>query len=174
MTSLAPIEEARAHIAPVRGQRPRLSILVLSRADQFELERAMEVVGDAAWSLGAEVVLVREESTGSERDLIQRLVQKHQFQLAWVGAGSDRSAMTDEGLKFVTGDIVTCRDGDRIHDGEWLSAFKRFGAPSPRRVADVEVAAVPASDRGARVADRPAKATHSTRRRIEATSDVVS
>ena len=176
-TSLAPIEEARALTPPVRGQRPRLSIVVLSRADHFELERAMEVVSDAAYSLGAQVVLVREEASGSEREHIQRMVQQHQCALAWVGTGSDRSAMTDEGLKHVTGDIVTCREDDRIQDGEWLSAFYRYAGSTPRRLTELDVTVGASDERGgsnARIFDRPSRTAHSTRRWIEATSDSVS
>lgn len=161
---------------PIRGQRPRLSILVLSRADQLELERAMEIVSDAAYSLGAQVVLVREEASASEREQIQRVVQQYQCALAWVGTGSDRSAMTDEGLKHVTGDIVTCREDARIHDGEWLSVFSRY-ASSPRRLTELDVTLSATDDRAgsnARIFDRPSRAAHSTRRWIEATSESVS
>jgi hypothetical protein len=174
-TSVAPIEEARPHVPPIRGQRPRLSILVLSREDAFELERAMGVVSDAAYSLGAQVVLVREEATGSEREHIQRMVQLHQCAIAWVGVGSDRSAMTDEGLKHVTGDIVTCRDDARIQDGEWLTAFARYAGA--RRVTEIDVTPGASDDRAASVSarpERPSRAAHSTRRWIEATSESVS
>lgn len=172
--SVAPVDEPRAQIPHVRGQRPRLSILVLSRADEVELERAMGVLSDAAYSLGAQVVLVREEAAGSEREHIQRMVQQHQCALAWVGTGSDRSAMTDEGLKHVTGDIVTCRDDDRIHDGEWLSAFSRCAGPLVRRVTELDVTGGATDDRGGRHADRPSRTAHSTRRWIEATSESIS
>lgn len=177
-TSIAPMDESRAPVLNVRGQRPRLSILVLSRADEFELERAMGVLGDAAYPLGAQLVLVREEATGSRREHIQRLVQHHQCVVAWVGAGSDRSAMTDEGLKYVTGDIVTCREDHRIHDGEWLTAFSRCAPASPRRVAELDVTVSPSDERavasGARQADRAARSAHSTRRWIEANSESIS
>ncbi|MBC7894904.1 MAG: hypothetical protein H7066_05805 [Cytophagaceae bacterium] len=173
-TSVAPIEDARSPFLNVRRLRPRLSILVLSRADEFELERAIGVLSDVACTLGAQVVVVREEATGSAREHIQRLVQKHQCSLAWVGAGSDRSAMTDEGLKYVTGDILTCRDDDRIYDGEWLSAFSRCGGPTARRVTEVDVTAPATDERGGRHADRPARSAYSTRRWIEASSEAIS
>jgi hypothetical protein len=173
-TSVAPIEDARVPSHHVRGHRPRLSILVLSRSDAFELERAMEVLSNGARKLGAQIVLVREEATESAREHIQRVVQQHQCLLAWVGAGSDRSAMTDEGLKYVTGDIVTCRADDRIHDGEWLSAFFRCAGPTVRRVTELDVTPSASDERGGRPADRPSRAAHSTRRWIEATSESIS
>lgn len=137
----------------------------------------MGVLSDPARALGAQIILVREEASGSEREHIQQVVKKHQCALAWVGAGSDRSAMTDEGLKYVTGDIVTCREDDRIQNGEWLSAFSRCGG-SVRRTAELDVTPSPSDERavasGARQADRPVRSAHSTRRWIEATSESIS
>jgi hypothetical protein len=174
-TSVVQFGEARAPISVIRGQRPRLSILLLSRADEFELERAIEVVSDAAYSLNAQVVLVREEATGSEREHIQRIVQQYQIALAWVGAGSDRSAMTDEGLRYVTGDIVTCRDDDRVQNGEWLSVFSRFAASSARRGTELDVSPAALDERsGGGRPDRPSRATQPTKRWIEAASESVS
>lgn len=177
-TSVVQFEESRAPISLVRGQRPRLSIVLLSRAEEFELERAMEVVSDAAYSLNAQVILVREEASGSERELIQRMVQQHHFALAWVGTGSDRSAMTDEGLKYVTGDIVTCRDDHRVQDGEWLSVFSRFAGSPARRATEVDVSPLAVSDdRPVSLvgrADRPSRAAQATKRWIEAAPESVS
>lgn len=137
-----------------RSARPNISIVLLSRSDA-ELERAMRVVGTAAEPLNAQLVLVCEETTGASRERIVSMAKAHPCALAWVGAGSDRSAMTDEGLKHVTGDIVTCREDNRVGDGEWLVALGRYGAPVRR--ADVSVPVVVTDERPA---EAPGRTTH--------------
>lgn len=176
-SSAASVEDFRS-VSYARSQRPRLSVVLISRGDELSLERALLAITDMACALDAQMVVVREAPDGPARDRVQRLTQMHGCAIAFTEPGVSRIAMSEAAMKVVTGDIVTLRDDVSIVDGEWLGVFAgslgvalsppvEFERPTP--IADERAAA------GARPSpDRSARIAHSTRRRAEATSDSVS
>jgi hypothetical protein len=107
---------------------PRLSIVLLSGGLERDLERAVSALSDLVLSLSAQLIVVREDLGPSDRERVSRFVQQHGFTCTFIEAGRGRGAMSDQALRYVTGDVVTVREDSMVGDGEWLSAFGDAGS----------------------------------------------
>lgn len=109
----------------VGSSRPRLSIVLISRGSESDLERALLAVTDPGYALGAQVVVVREHPDGQVPAQVEQLVKTYAASLTVVAPGSSRSAISDAAMHLVSGDIVAIREDVKLRDGDWLSAFHR-------------------------------------------------
>lgn len=133
----------------------------------------MTLLSDSAFSLDAQLVIVREAPDASDREDVLRLAQQHRCVCAFSEPGGGRGAMADQAMRVATGDIVVLREDVEVGDGKWLSALPRRA----RAVADAERSIVSPEERSQGtvrpLADRSAKAgAPVVRRRAEAVTPV--
>jgi hypothetical protein len=123
----------------VRYRAPRLSVVVVSRGQERELERAVNTIGETARAYEAELIVLRSETSESPRDRVQRLIPHSHCTWAFVESTCCRDSMTERGMSLATGDVVAIRDDHAIRDAEWLArlahslGLQAVDRPSPAR-----------------------------------------
>lgn len=123
----------------VRYRAPRLSVVVVSRGQERDLERAVSTIGETAAAYEAELIVLRSDASDSPRDRIQRLIPHAWGTVAFMEATCCRDSMTERGMSLATGDVIAIRDDHAIRDAEWLArlahsiGLQAIDRPAPAR-----------------------------------------